>query len=416
MGALLAATGLFVLLRFEAELDAGLEQTLRSRAAAARAPPGREEESFVQVIGPAGDVIAGAPPVPALTRAQLARARREPLLLDRGPPPGLDDPVRLLARPDGRDVVVAGVSRDDRDEAVGSLRALLLIGGPAALLLASLAGYALASAALRPVESMRRRAAQISRLEAGSRLPGPPARDELAELADTLNEMLDRLERSAERERAFVANASHELRTPLALLRGELELALRERRSPEALRAALASAAEETDRLAQLAEDLLVLARSDQGQLPIRIEPLDAEEQLERARRRFELRAREAGRALRVDADGHPLLAADPLRLQQALGNLVDNALRHGAGAVILTARERAGEVELHVRDEGPGFADDVLPSAFERFTGRDAGLGLAIVEAIAAAHGGRAHARNEPGGGADVWISLPHGDLIRPP
>ena len=188
---------------------------------------------------------------------------------------GFDERVRLLARPTDNRVVVVGATREDRDEALSSLGTVLLTGGPIALLLAAGAGYWLASAALRPVGAMRREAAEISRLGSGRRLPVPPAGDELSKLGGTLNEMLARLESSAERERSFVASASHELRTPLALLKTELELALREGRSAEELRAAVASAAAESDRLVQLAEDLLVLARADEGRLPVRPERLD---------------------------------------------------------------------------------------------------------------------------------------------
>ena len=240
-------------------------------------------------------------------------------------------------------MVVVGATREDRDEALASLGTVLLTGGPIALLLAALAGYGLASAALRPVGAMRGEAAEISRLGSGRRLPVPPAGDELAELGGTLNEMLERLERSAERERGFVASASHELRTPLALLKAELELALREGRSAEELRAAVASAAVESDRLVQLAEDLLVLARADEGKLPVRPERLDAGELLHTTARRFEARAAEAGRELRVEPADGLALHADRLRAEQALANLVDNALRHGDGAVELAAEPADG-------------------------------------------------------------------------
>jgi two-component system OmpR family sensor kinase len=243
----------------------------------------------------------------------------------------------------------------------------------------------------------------------------PPADDEIGRLGATLNEMLARLEAAFERERGFVADASHELRSPLAVLRTELELALREGRTGEELRAALASAAEETDRLNQLAEDLLVLARSDQGELQLHTEKLAARELLERAGRRYAGRAKGAGRSIEVEPDGDVRVLVDGPRIDQALTNLVENALRHGGGNVTLSAEEGDGAVELHVRDEGPGFPDGFLPSAFDRFTRADhararggAGLGLAIVAAIAAAHGGEASARNRPGGGADAWIRLP--------
>jgi signal transduction histidine kinase len=316
-----------------------------------------------------------------------------------------------------------GATREDREEALSSLRTVLLTGGPIALLLAALAGYGLATAALRPVGAMRHEAAEISRLGSGRRLPVPPAGDELARLGGTLNEMLARLEKSAERERGFVASASHELRTPLALLKAELELALREGRTAEELRAAVSSAAGESDRLVQLAEDLLVLARADEGKLPVRPEPLDAAELLHTTARRFEARANELSRRLWIDAPDGLTLYADRLRTEQALANLVDNALRHASGTVELQAERTDDAVRLHVRDHGPGFDPALNGHAFERFTRGDrarsrggTGLGLAIVDAIASSHGGRAAASaREDGGGADVWIELPrsHGDLI---
>ena len=336
---------------------------------------------------------------------------------------GFDERLRLLARPTDSGVIVVGSTREDREEALSSLGTVLLTGGPIALLLAALAGYGLATAALRPVGAMRDEAAEISRLGSGRRLPVPPAGDELAKLGGTLNEMLERLEASAERERGFVASASHELRTPLALLKAELELALREGRTAEELREAVASAAGESDRLVQLAEDLLVLARADEGRLPVRPERLDTAELLRSTARRFESRAAEAGRELRVAPGDGLALHADRLRAEQALANLVDNALRYGEGPVELAAEPSDGAVRLHVRDRGPGFDPALDGHAFERFTRGDrarsrggTGLGLAIVDAVARSHGGRAAASaREDGRGADVWIELPHShaDLI---
>jgi signal transduction histidine kinase len=272
-----------------------------------------------------------------------------------------------------------------------------------------------ASGALRPVEAMRRRAAAITPGEDGPKLPVPGSGDEIARLGATLNEMLDRLGAAFARERAFTADASHELRTPLGILRAEIELALRHGRSMDELRAALASAAEETDRLVQLAEDLLVIARLDQGRVPLRLAGLDARELLAGVAGRFEVRAREAGRSIAVSAPPEARVRADRARVEQALGNLVDNALRHGDGPVRLTAVPRGATVELHVVDDGAGFPPGFVDRAFERFARADgararggAGLGLAIVAAIAVSHGGRARAANRPGGGADVWIEVP--------
>jgi two-component system, OmpR family, sensor kinase len=414
MAAVLAILGAFLYLQLRATLDEQIDQGLRTRAAAAAGlPVGTrvgDDEGFVRVVGSADE----AP----FTAAELEGARREAneVFVERESVAGLDEGrARLLARPGDHGAVVAGASLDDRDEALASLLTQIAIGGPVALLLASLAGYALAGAALRPVEAMRTRAAEISTTVDGRRLPEPDGDDEIARLARTLNEMLARLEAGLERERRFVAEASHELRTPLASLRAELELALRRPRSPEELRAALASAAEETDRLGALAEDLLVLARSDEGALRLEREPLAAEELFESVAGRFAARVGDAGLSLEVAAPPGLRAVGDRTRLEQALGNLVDNAVRHGGGTVRLEAARANGAVSLSVSDTGPGFAPEVLPHAFERFTRADearssggAGLGLAIVAAIARAHGGTATARNQPDGGAAVTLVVP--------
>ena len=243
----------------------------------------------------------------------------------------------------------------------------------------------------------------------------PRSNDEISRLATTLNAMLERLEAAFEHERRFVADASHELRTPLALLRAEIEVTLRRQRTAGELEATLRSAAEETERLSRLAEDLLLIARADRGGLPIRRQLVPASEIFATVVRRFSGRADRLGAGTLVVEGGDLGLDADPERLTQAIGNLVDNALGHGAHSIVLSAVEHNGLAELHVADDGDGFPEDFLPRAFDRFSRADearsrggTGLGLSIVELIASAHGGRARAANRPGGGADVWIELP--------
>ena len=331
---------------------------------------------------------------------------------------------RLLAVPDtaGRSLraLVVASSLAARSESLERLRKELLVASPLALLLATLAGYALAGAALRPVEEMRRKAANISAATPDSRLPVPRANDELQRLAETLNDMLARLETAFGHERQFVADASHELRTPLALLKTELELALRHPRSRAELNDALRSAAEETDRLSALASDLLLIARSDQSGLPVHPESLSSGDVLATVADRFSGRAAELGRRIEVE-DGHVGFDADPERIELALGNLLENALVHGAGTVTIGATRRDEQVELRVVDQGPGFPDGFAERAFDRFSRADearrrsgSGLGLAIVEAIALAHGGQAGV--SPGARTEVWISLPARPELRRP
>jgi len=311
--------------------------------------------------------------------------------------------------------VIVGALLDDRNESLRRLLGLILLGFPIALLLVAWAGYTAITAALRPVKLMTRRAAAISGETQGQRLPLPETPDEIHELGDTLNDMLERLEAAFEHERRFVADASHELRTPLTVLKSELELALRSGRSADELHAALASASEETDRVVQLAEDLLVIARSDEGALEVHSQAVDAKELLAAARSRFAGRAGERGRSIELDARDL-VFEADPVRMEQALGNLVDNALRHGDGTVRLSARALNGDVELSVEDEGQGFPPEFRDRAFERFARADvargrggAGLGLAIVQAILRAHGGSAEVKpSARGQGARVVLRLP--------
>jgi signal transduction histidine kinase len=388
MAVVLATAGWFVYVRVADDLAGALDQELRQRAQDVSALVAQDGslsrggtalvehgESFAQLVSSDGRVLDSTPPIGSsllLTPAQLAAARDERVFVNRPSVPGLDEPARLLALPVARGVLVVGGTRENRAETLRSLRTAFLIGGPVALLLASLAGYVLAGAALRPFEA------------------------------------------GVERERRFVANASHELRTPLALLKTELELALRRGRNREELEQTIRSAAAESDRLGRLADDLLLLARSDDGRLPLRLEPVDVDDLLGSVATRFRPRADAEQRSLGVGDLSARVVVADRLRLEQALGNMVDNAFVHGAGAVRLTAVSQNGSVELHVADEGPGFPPDFLGRAFERFSRAGeararggSGLGLAIVDTVARAHRGSAHAANRDGGGADVWMTL---------
>lgn len=447
MAVVLTGMGVFLYVGLGSALDDAIDVNLRTRAddlaamvlqseSGLRESPGHsaaqtdeqtgqnldESENLAQVLSSSGSAIdwtASAGSNPLLTPAELAQATGGQIMVDRDAVLGMESGLRLLATPvraqDQNLVIVVGTSLEGRSEALSRLSSQLAVGGPLALIAASLLAFVLASAALRPVESMRKQAEAISAVEPGRRLPIPATRDEVAKLGETLNEMLARLEASLNKERAFVSNASHELRTPLTLLKGELDLALNRERSPDEMVATLRSAAEETDRLVQLAEDLLVLARADQGRLSVKTAVVDAGEILEYVKERFDRRASDLGVVLEADAPSDLRLTADRVRLEQALANLVENALRYGRSPVSLTGYRRGDRVEFHVLDRGPGFVQDFLPRAFERFSRADesrssegAGLGLAIVEIIATAHGGNAQATNREGGGADVWLAIP--------
>jgi signal transduction histidine kinase len=272
-------------------------------------------------------------------------------------------------------------------------------------------------AALRPVERMRSQAEQITERQLSARLPVSDDTGEVTRLGRTLNAMLDRVEEAVARERRVVSDASHELRTPLTTLRAEVDLALMGDRDKTELRAALESASEEAKRMSRLADDLLVLARADQGRLPLHPQPLMARKLLEDAAGRAHAGAEVRARSIAVAEPSEDCaVRADPDRAAQVLDNLITNALLYGRGTITLSAKSKLGYVELHVTDEGDGFPDGLLPRAFERFgRGQHAranepgsGLGLALVEAVALAHGGHAGACNRPEGGADVLFTLP--------
>jgi two-component system OmpR family sensor kinase len=439
MAVVLAGSGIFLYSRLGSHLALALDSDLQlrsqdlatlvsqPRASLARDSRGRfieSGESYAQLLDTRGGVLDATRPlgkVRLLTPDEVRAAERGPIYVDLASVPGLNEPSRLLAttaKQGGRPVVlVVGVTLQNRAETLANLRDELLIAEPVALVLACVLGYLLAGLSLRQVESMRRRAAAISADIPGERLPVPRTGDELQRLGETLNQMLERLETALERERDFVADAGHELRTPLALLRTELELALRQADSAEHLREAVRRSSQEADRLSQLAEGLLLIARSDRGRLPLQREDLSVDDLFAAVTSRFDWRAQDAGTALRADPAPGLRVFGDRLRLEQGLSNLIDNALRHGEGAVQLHAQTANGTIELHVRDTGAGFPAEFLDRAFERFSRSDvaragggAGLGLAIARAIAEAHGGSAHAVNAEPSGADVWMTVPNG------
>ena len=431
MAVVLVAGGTFLYLRVRTELldavDAGLrsraETLLQTQDVGEGAGLSDPEDAFAQVLGPDGAVLESSPGIAG--RALLAGNELEAVGTGRFYQRVVSTAeetveARLLAVPgsEGR-VVVVGASMDDQQEALVRLAAALAVGGPLVLVLVAAVGWVIAGVALRPVERMRAEAAAISASEPGRRLPVPETRDELARLGRTMNEMLDRMENALEAERRFVDDASHELRTPLANLRTELELALRRSKDSDELERVVRSAAEETEALARLAEDLLVLARADRGRLPVRREAVDMSQLIRSAVEAFTPTA--AARGVDIDSRVTAVdrVSLDPLRIRQAVGNLLDNALRHTppGGRVAIDVSHEDGALALEVSDSGPGFSPGFLPQVFEPFARPDpsrsrseggTGLGLAIVRAIAEAHGGVAEAGNRRQGGARVVLRIP--------
>jgi len=425
----LAATGIFVYLRLQSELRQSTDATLRARGDAEALvvdrtgsfSPDQPDDAFAQLLAPDGSVLDSSSAITG-ARALVPAGFATPSYVERDGMSIENEvvPARMLAvrLPNGDELVV-GVSLEDQRQTLAGLAASLAIGGPLALALVVAVTWLLVGWTLRPVDSMRAEAAAISAGEPGRRLPVPNTDDELARLAETLNAMLDRLEEAIERERRFVDDASHELRTPLSNLKAGLELALRRSRTADELEAEVRSAAEETDRLSRLAEDLLVLARADRGRLPIRRESVDVTSLVGDTVESFAARAAERRVGIDMRVPEELRADVDELRVRQALGNLLDNGLRAApsGGHVSVAAERNNGSLRLEVRDSGPGFPPEFLPVAFEAFTRPDAGrsrpvggagLGLAIVAAVAQAHGGSVSAENLPGGGAVVVVWIP--------
>jgi hypothetical protein len=419
----------------EDSLDSGLRTQADSLAVQVRDTPAPDlrtggrgalldtHDVVAQVLDPSGRVLAAtreAGPRPVISGATARTARARTVFTDTRV--GAErERYRVLARSvsgsEGVRTVVVASSLESTDDAVGRVRDALLVGGSLAVLVAAAGGWVLATAALRPVERMRRQAADISEHDSDSRLEVPPTRDEIAALAVTMNDLLGRLHAAVDRQRAFVADAGHELRTPLAVLRTELELAGRRERTPAELRDAIDHAAQESERLSRLADELLFLTRADGDRDRIRRERVQLRRVLEQAVESIRARAVAADVALVVDAGATEVSIAPDL-VRRAVENLLENALRYSPPGSTIEVRGRceAATVTIEVGDEGPGFPAGFVPHAFERFSRADdsraradggTGLGLAIVLAVARAHGGSAEVAGGPAGGALVTVRL---------
>lgn len=420
--AVLATLGWFLHARLAAELLAGVDDELRSRvavlaASAVRGDPqvdtaGRvvdPDEVFAQVVDRRGAVRESSSGVAArpLLTARAAAAVRGPTF-STARVAGVDDPARLLAvpvaTPGGPEVAVVGANLGDRAEALARLDLLLWFGVPAAVAVASVCGWLVAGAGLRPVERLRREAMALADRGpgggAGGRVTVPRSRDELAALGRSLNVLLEQQQLALAREYRFLDEASHELRTPLAILKGGLDLAARRPRSPAELEAVVRTAAEETDRLVYLAEDLLVLARSRTGTVPVDAAPVNLRDLLEDTAQRFVAAGRARTARISVDAD-EVVARLDAMRVRQVVHNLVDNAVRHsGCGLVDIIGRTDGGTVTVSVEDDGRGPA---APGG----QGCPEGVGLQVVRAVAAAHGGAVSISRGRSGGTRVDVVL---------
>ncbi|MFI1585336.1 sensor histidine kinase [Embleya sp. NPDC020630] len=381
-------------------------------------PTERGGSALVQVLRPDGTVLAwsgalrGRPPMSAARPAagRLVNEGRRGII-------GHEDRYRVAAigvgLTGGTYTVVVGESLEPIRDSVEDAAALLIVGYPVLVVVVAGATYAFVGRSLGPVEAIRRKVAGIGAARLGDRVPVPEARDEVARLAETMNEMLDRLEKQVDARRRFVADAGHELRSPLTTLRTGLEvlgthpLADRDTAVVELLTA-------ETARLERLVDDLILLARADERELRPRLADVDLDDLLEAERHR--LAAQHPG--LAVTAAITPVrMRGDAHRLGRVLRNLADNAATHAEQSVRLTLREVDGNAIVEVVDDGPGIPVEERERVFERFVRLDesrrrdsggTGLGLAITREVVTAHGGTVEVFASARGGALFRVVLP--------
>lgn len=433
MTVVLLAAGAFVYWRVEFALNRQLDQDLDAYhavvtrdVASGDTPPRDTPGQSYQVYGRRARVTGGDAEERLVGIATVARAREgERVRTDVGRLlPAADRPYRAVTSrvptSQGMVVVATAISRRKHDEALRELLLQLAIADLATLIAASLVGYGVARAALNPVERYRLAA---ERADGAPVLPVAPGKDdEVTRLGNTFNALLARISAANERERQFLGDASHELRSPLSLMRTELEMALMRPRSPAETRAALESLQGQVERLIALSDALLDLEEVRAGDV-VEGEEIDVPSLLAETAAAYAPAASAQGRRVRVDpaSPGTPgMLAVSGNRhwLEVALRNLVANALRHGEGQVTLScgsvATASGDRVRIFVDDEGAGFAPEFADRAFDRFSRAEVsrstpgtGLGLALVRAVAEAHGGATTIS-----GSQVTIDLP---AIRP-
>jgi len=320
--------------------------------------------------------------------------------------------------PDGPLTVQVGRSLAAYEHELNELLMTFLLAGPLTLLATICGGYFLACRVLRPVQEMTKAAKVISADRLNERIVVVNPHDELGELGETLNEMIERLERSFTEMRRFTADAAHELRTPLAIIRSEAEVALRLPRSSEQYCGVLENLLEDTNRLSMLADQLLFLSRQDAGLGGKVSESVRLDVLLREVVSNMQLIAQDKSIALELSDCPPCELTTDARLLRRVLVNLLDNAIKYTAqaGRVEVSSEVAASKVTIQIRDSGMGIAPEHLPHIFERFyrvdaarsgDGNGAGLGLSICQAILRNLEGAISVESEVGKGTTFTVTL---------
>ncbi len=314
-------------------------------------------------------------------------------------------------------VVQSAYALYETEKTLKQLAGMIAIGIPLAVLCACFAGWFLARRFFKPVDSMTKEAKQITAAHLDSRLPRTYMGDEIDRLAETLNEMIDRLEHSTRAMREFSSDVSHELKTPLAIIRGELDLAARKTRSREEIDKMLLVISEETDEMIRLVNDLMILVRSDARQLRLDKQNLHLLEVLEPLVERFQERARQKGIKLIWSPLGDGVIEADEGHFKRVMNNLIDNALKFTdtGGEVIVALGLQDDMAIIEVKDSGIGISPENQPKIFMRFfrdelarSREGSGLGLSIVKAICDAHLWQIGLESVPGQGTLIRLFIP--------
>ena len=316
-------------------------------------------------------------------------------------------------------MIQTAVPNETAYQELASLRIILLAAGPLAILAALIGGYWLARHSLAPVERMALTAEQVTILRPSERIPIDNPNDELGQLARTLNGMLGRIEEAVVDVRRFTADAAHELRTPLSVLQTEAEVALRMPRAPDEYRHVIEVVLQQSKRLSQLTEQLLVLNQFDENK-PIRLEPVQLDALVRDVIEQIETAAEERSIAINLGLTQPVVVRGDDLQLGRLIYNLLDNAIKFtpvGGRIEVACRLAESSRVEVTVRDSGPGIAAEDLPHVTKRFyradksrgtNSRGAGLGLAICKSIVEAHEGTIRFKTQSGAGTTAIVELP--------
>jgi heavy metal sensor kinase len=320
----------------------------------------------------------------------------------------------------GKDYFIAVIEPlQEITEQVDAIKRILFIGLPGTLLIASIGGFLLARKSLSPVVEMSEQAQRISARNLQERLTVSSPRDELGRLAEVFNGLLSRLDQSFEKMREFMADASHELRTPLSIIRGEAEVALTQEREVGEYKETLAIIQDESKRLTRIVDDMMVLARTDAGQQPLRLQDIYLNDLVEECCRAMQVLANSKMITLTQDITEDVTFLGDEDLLRRLVMNLLDNAIKYTPerGAVFVKLVCNISDAKIIVEDTGIGIPSESVANVFERFFRLDearsraeggSGLGLAIAKWVAIAHKGSIDLTSKPGQGSKFVVTLP--------